>query len=85
MLTRRTLLASSAALAAAPLASGNAVAASPKNVAVMARSIDDIISFDPGQAYEFSDIEVDANIYRKLISPDLKELSKIGPDLATHW
>ncbi len=85
MLTRRTLLASSAALAAAPLASGEAVAASPKNVAVMARSIDDIISFDPGQAYEFSDIEVDANIYRKLISPDLKELSKIGPDLATHW
>ncbi len=85
MLTRRTLLASSAAIAAAPLAGEAAIAATPKNVVVMAKEIDDIISFDPAQSYEFSDTEVDANVYRKLVSPDLKDLSKIGPDLATRW
>ena len=85
MLTRRALLASGAAAAAAPLASGAAYAATPKDVVVMAKEIDDIISFDPAQSYEFSDTEVDANVYRKLVSPDLKHLSEIGPDLASHW
>ncbi|MDA8050412.1 MAG: ABC transporter substrate-binding protein [Rhodospirillales bacterium] len=85
MLTRRALLASGAAAWAAPLVAGEAVAATPKDVIVMAKEIDDIISFDPAQSYEFSDTEVDANVYRKLVSPNLKELSKIGPDLATHW
>jgi len=85
MLTRRRLLASSAAIAAVPLAGEAAAAATPKGVVVMAKEIDDIISFDPAQAYEFTDIEVDANVYRKLVSPDLKNLSKIGPDLASHW
>ncbi len=51
----------------------------------MAYEIDDAISFDPGQAYEFSTIEIDANIYRKLVAPDLSDLSKIGPDVAEHW
>jgi peptide/nickel transport system substrate-binding protein len=85
MLTRRTLLTSGAAVAAAPLAAGKAVADTPKDVIVMAKEIDDIISFDPAQSYEFSDTEVDANVYRKLVSPDLTDLSKIGPDLATAW
>ncbi|HUA76804.1 MAG TPA: ABC transporter substrate-binding protein, partial [Acetobacteraceae bacterium] len=52
---------------------------------VMAKEIDDIISFDPAQSYEFSDTEVDANVYRKLVSPDLEDLSKIDPDLASAW
>ncbi len=86
MLTRRTLLASGAAAAMAPLVGSKAIAeTSDKDVVVMAKQIDDIISFDPAQSYEFSDTEVDANVYRKLVSPDLKNLSKIGPDLATNW
>jgi peptide/nickel transport system substrate-binding protein len=85
MLTRRSLMAAGAAAAAAPLASGSARAATPKDVIVMATVIDDAVSFDPAHGYEFSTIEVDANIYQKLVSPELTELTKIGPDLATHW
>lgn len=85
MLTRRTLMAAGAAAATVPLASGEARAATPRNIAVMAKEIDDIISFDPAQSYEFSDTEIDANVYRKLVSPDLKNLSNIVPDLAEKW
>ena len=52
---------------------------------VMGKEIDDFVALDPAQAYEFTSIEVGANIYRKLVSPDLSNLSKIGPDLAEHW
>lgn len=85
MLTRRALMAAGSAAIAGPIAAGRAHAATPANTIVMAKEIDDIISFDPAQSYEFSDTEVDANIYRKLVSPDLSNLSKIGPDLAEHW
>lgn len=85
MLTRRTLLATGAAAATVSFAVGKTDAATPPGIAVMAKEIDDIISFDPAQSYEFTDIEVDANVYRKLVSPDLMDLSKIVPDLATSW
>jgi len=89
MLTRRTLLAAgasgAAAAAAAPLAPRGADAATPAGIVVMAKEIDDIISFDPAQSYEFSDTEVDANVYRKLVSPNLQNLSQIEPDLASAW
>ena len=50
MLTRRTLLATSAAGLAAPAVIGSAQAATPKNVVVQAKSIDDIIgAFDPAE------------------------------------
>ncbi len=85
MLTRRTLLASGAAVAAAPLAAGKAAAATPPGIVVMAKQIDDVISFDPAQSYEFSNTEADSNIYRKLVTPNLKKLSEIDPDLASAW
>ena len=88
MLTRRTLLAagaSGAAAAALPLASREAEAGTPAGILVMAKQIDDIISFDPGQAYEFTDIEVNANVYRKLVAPNLDNLSQMDGDVATTW
>jgi peptide/nickel transport system substrate-binding protein len=85
MLTRRALLATGAAAASSALAVNAARAATPHNAVVMATQIDDAVSFDPGQGYEFSTIEVDANIYQKLVSPKLEKLTEIGPDLATHW
>ena len=69
MLTRRTLLAASAATVAAPAVLTGAHAATPKGVAVMAKQIDDIVSFDPAESYEFTNGEVDANCYRRLIRP----------------
>src|SRR5271169_6229087 len=85
MLTRRALMATGAVAVASPLAANRTHAATPRDMIVMAHEIDDIISFDPAQSYEFSDTEVDANIYRKLVSPDLSNLAKMGPDLAEHW
>ena len=85
MLTRRTLLASSAATVAAPAVLTEARAATPKGVAVMAKQIDDIVSFDPAESYEFTNGEVDANCYRRLIRPDLDDATKIEGDLAEKW
>ncbi len=85
MLTRRTLLAGSAGVPLSWLALDHAVAATPKNIISMAMQIDDVISFDPAEAYEFSDSEVDANCYRKLVSPDVGDPGKIVGDLAEKW
>ena len=85
MLTRRTLLASSAATVAAPAVLTQARAATPKGVAVMARQIDDIVSFDPAESYEFTNGEVDANCYRRLIAPNVDDATKIEGDLAESW
>ena len=84
MITRRSLMAAGTAAATAPLA-GPARAAAPPDTLVMAWQIDDAVSFDPGHGYEFSTIEVGANCYRKLVAPELNELTKIVPDLASNW
>ena len=85
MLTRRTLLAGSAATLAAPAVLTTAQAATPKGVCVMAKQIDDIVSFDPAESYEFTNGEVDANCYRRLIRPNLDDATRIEGDLAETW
>jgi peptide/nickel transport system substrate-binding protein len=85
MLTRRSLLAGSTAAAAAPSLFPPARAETPKGVAVIVRQIDDIVSFDPAESYEFTDNEVDANCYRRLVSPNLKDATKIDGDLAEQY
>lgn len=85
MLTRRMLMAAGATTAAIPTLSREARAKTPANTLVMGKAIDDIVAMDPQQAYEFTSIEVGVNIYRKIVSPDLNNLSKIGPDLAEAW
>ncbi len=85
MLTRRTMLAASAAAATAPAVLTGARAATPKGVTVMAKQIDDIVSFDPAESYEFTNGEIDANCYRRLIRPNLDDATKIEGDLAQSW
>ncbi|MBN8891298.1 MAG: hypothetical protein BGP12_18035 [Rhodospirillales bacterium 70-18] len=86
MLTRRTLLAAGAASAIVPIeATWHTAAATPKGIFVMAKQIDDIVSFDPAQAYEFTNGEVDANCYSRLVRPDSKDNSQVAPDLAASW
>ena len=73
MLTRRTLLAPGLRRRrrrAARRTPGRGRHAA--GIVVMAKQIDDIITFDPAESYEFTDNEVDANFYRKLVSPDLE-------------
>ena len=84
MLIRRTLLAASAA---APFAATRfARAATPKDVLVLATQIDDIINgFAPAECYEGSDVEIDGNIYARLVIPDDNDHSKVVGDLASAW
>jgi peptide/nickel transport system substrate-binding protein len=51
----------------------------------MAKQIDDIVAFDPAEAYEFTNNEVDGNCYRRLVTPDINEGNKIEGDLAEKW
>ena len=85
MLTRRLLLAGSTATLAAPYVARPAMAATPKNAVVMVRQIDDIVSFDPAESYEFSNNEVDGNCYRRLVRPDPNDSTKVAGDLAENY
>ncbi len=82
MLTRRFLLSSTAVAVAAPDA---VLAATPRDMIVMAKQIDDIISFDPAESYEFSNNEVDGNVYRRLVAPDHADTTKVAGDAAESW
>lgn len=65
---------------AAPLS-----AKTPANVLVVAKNIDDIVSLDPGQAYEFTSGEIVVNMYDRLIQYDPANLEQLQPSLAQSW
>jgi peptide/nickel transport system substrate-binding protein len=62
-----------------------AYAQTPKDTVVMAKQIDDIISLDPAEAFEFSGVEVGANVYDKLIGVDLAKNNALVGELAASW
>jgi peptide/nickel transport system substrate-binding protein len=62
-----------------------ALAQTPKDTVVMARQIDDIISLDPAESFEFSGGEVIGNVYDKLVGFDFKDPSKLFGALAESW
>ena len=70
--------------AAMALASA-AYADTPKDTVVMAKQIDDIISLDPGEAFEFSGGEVNGNVYERLVYYDIKNVSKMFGALAESY
>ena len=80
---RLTALAAGATLALG-LAYG-AAAETPRDTVVMAKQIDDIISLDPGESFEFTGSEVVANLYDKLIGFDFDDVSKLRGELAQSW
>ena len=65
--------------------SGEAMAATPADTLVEGFAIDDIISIDPGEAFELSAAEVTANSYSKLVTLDPSDTSKVIGDLADSW
>ena len=67
------------------LSGGMTAAETPKDTVVMAKQIDDIISLDPGEVFEFSGGEVVGNVYDKLLMFDLNDVSKIEGRLAESW
>jgi peptide/nickel transport system substrate-binding protein len=82
MLTRRSLIVASAV---GPFLAFEKVAASPQGVVILAGGIDDIVSFDPAQSYEFTNGLILANCYRRLVRPNLKDTNTVAGDLAESW
>jgi peptide/nickel transport system substrate-binding protein len=74
-----------AALMLTIAAGASAYAATPKDTLVMAYVIDDIISLDPGEIYEISSSEYQANAYDRLVALDPSDTSKIINKAAESW
>ncbi|MCK6454498.1 MAG: ABC transporter substrate-binding protein [Alphaproteobacteria bacterium] len=81
---RRAALLAGAAVAVLGL-TFEASAQTPKDTIVMAKQIDDIISMDPGESFEFSGSEAVTNLYDRLIRFDLTDVSKLYGSLAESW
>lgn len=61
------------------------MADTPKDALVMAYSIDDIITLDPAEIFEFSGAEYSANTYDRLVNFDVNDVSKIYGVAAESW
>ncbi|KAB0267561.1 ABC transporter substrate-binding protein [Microvirga brassicacearum] len=60
-------------------------AATPPDTLVQAWTIDDIISLDPAEIFEFTASEIAGNTYERLINYDYKDVSKIYGEVAESW
>lgn len=83
MSSKRGWVAATLALLLAPL--GPAHAATPANTLVIAKNIDDIISLDPGEAYEASGGEVITNVYDRLIRFEATDVKTLVGGVAESW
>lgn len=63
----------------------SATAATPKDTLVIANAIDDIITLDPAEIFEFSAAEYAANAYDRLINYDVDNVSDIYGGVAESW
>ncbi len=79
------LLSAGAALSIMMAAAPAAFAETPKDTLVEGFAIDDIITMDPGEAFELSTAEVTSNTYSLLVRLDMNDTSKIKGDLADSW
>ncbi|WP_181178340.1 ABC transporter substrate-binding protein [Mesorhizobium sp. B4-1-3] len=60
-------------------------AGTPIGTLVEAFALDEMITMDPGEAFELSAAEVNANVYDLLVRFDLTDTTKVKPDLAESW
>ena len=85
MLTGVRLFATAALSALALAAAVPVRAATPADTLVQAWQIDDIISLDPAEVYEISTSEILGNAYQRLVTYDLKDVSKLSGQIAEGW
>jgi peptide/nickel transport system substrate-binding protein len=64
---------------------GSVLAATPGNTLVQAWAIDDIISLDPAEIFEFTAAEIAGNSYDRLIGYDVNDVSKVYGVIAESW
>ena len=67
------------------LPSAASLAATPADVLVVAQNIDDIVSIDPAEAYEFSSGEYVTQTYDRLVQYDAPDVKTLAAGLATEW
>ncbi len=82
VISRRMLLGAASAM---PMMWHRAFADTPRDAVVMAKRIDDIISLDPQESFEYSGTEISSNVYEKLVSPDDDNPAEIQKVLAESW
>ena len=75
---KAAVFAASLMLSVAPAA----LAETPAEVLVVAQNIDDIVSIDPAEAYEFSSGEYVTQTYDRLVQYDAPDVKKMAPGLA---
>jgi peptide/nickel transport system substrate-binding protein len=73
-----------ALVAAAPLTLSvrSALAETPKDTLVIAKQIDDIITLDPAEVFEFSGGEVIANVYDRIFTFEAEDTETLVPGVA---
>src|SRR6478672_2542566 len=74
-----------AAALALPLAPPVSHAATPADTLVVAQNIDDIVSIDPAEAYEFSSGEYVTQTYDRLVQYEAEDTKKLVGGLAASW
>ncbi|WP_027819736.1 ABC transporter substrate-binding protein [Paraburkholderia bannensis] len=62
-----------------------AFAATPKDMLVIATTLDEFSTLDPGEVYELVPEEYVANTYDRLVRVDLKDPAKFNGDVAQSW
>jgi peptide/nickel transport system substrate-binding protein len=72
-------------VAALLLVAPTAQATTPTDTLVVAKNIDDMISLDPAEAYEFSGIEVDTNVYDRVMRFEADDVTKLVGGAAQSW
>jgi peptide/nickel transport system substrate-binding protein len=78
---KAAVLAASLMLSVSPAA----LAETPADVLVIAQNIDDIVSIDPAEAYEFSSGEYVTQTYDRLVQYDAPDVTKLAGGLASEW
>lgn len=76
---------SATAIAALLAVSAPVYAATPADTLVVAYALDEVISLDPAEVFEFSAAELIGNTYQKLIGYDINDVSKIFGVVAESW
>ncbi len=79
---KTAVFAASLILVALPMA---ARAETPADTLVVAQNIDDIVSIDPAEAYEFSSGEYVTQTYDRLVQYDAPDPTKLVAGLASKW
>lgn len=74
-----------AAVASFVLAGPAALAATPPDTLIQAYALDEIITLDPAEVFEFMPSELLGNTYETLIGYDPKDVSKVFGKVAESW